>query len=213
ERLRIDGKALGLRFSADGKVLTGAVSGTIHRWETATGKPLTPQGGESAVDQTIVTPDGRRLITHGQDGDAHLWDAHTGEHLRRLSAAWQHNLALSPDGRFLVWPTEDESVHFPDPQQPNAIHTGSRLLLYDIDAGRFVERFGGFKGDAHDLTFTPDGKTLVTVDHRDAGVRLWDVATGKEERTFRAVRPDEKGPSYYAWHSVLSPDGRTLAVG
>ncbi|HYT92752.1 MAG TPA: sigma-70 family RNA polymerase sigma factor, partial [Gemmataceae bacterium] len=179
QRLRIGRKALGLHFSADGKILTGAVAGAIHRWDAATGRPLTPQAaGDSVVDQILATPDGRHVVTRGQDGDAHLWDARTGAHLRQFPVAYHCSLALSPDGRHLVWPEADESVRFTDPGQPNAVHTGSRLRLYDLGAGRFVERFPGFKGGADDLGFTPDGKALLTVDPRDGGVRLWDVATG-----------------------------------
>src|SRR5207245_10366186 len=96
--------------------------------------------------------------------------------------------------------------------RPNEIHTGHRLRLYDLGAGRFLDRFPGFKGDAHDLAFTADGKTLVTVDHGDGTVRLWDVAAGKERRSFRAVRRDEEQRPHHVWHAVLSPDGRTLAV-
>ena len=94
---------------------------------------------------------------------------------------------MSPDGRFLVWPVVDANVKFPDPLQPNMIHNGSRIHLYDIAADKLVDRFPGFKGDAHDLTFTHDGKKLVTVDHRDGIVRIWNVEAGKEERSFRAV--------------------------
>ena len=38
------------------------------------------------------------------------------------------------------------------------------------------------------------------------------MATGKEQRSFRAVREGEKGNSHFAWGSVLSPDGKVLAV-
>ena len=126
-----------------------------------------------------------------------------------MNVGWQRGLALSPDGRFLVWPAADEKVQFKDPDQPNAIHTGSRLQLFDLVAGKPVDRFGGFEGDAHDLFFTAAGQTLVTVDHRDAAVRFWDVATGKVERSFRA---GEKGPQNQVWHARLSPDGKVLAV-
>jgi WD40 repeat protein len=164
------------------------------------------------VDQVLVTPDGRRLVTRGQEGDAHVWDARTGAHLRRVRATWQRGMALSPDGRFLVWPVADEKVQFKDPAQPSATHTGSRLRLYDLAADKFVDRFGGFEGDAWELFFTPDGRELVTVDRRDGGVGVWDFASGKVSRTFRAVREGEKANSHFAWGSVLSPDGKTLAV-
>ncbi len=209
EVLKIDRKAIGLRFSPDGKTLAGAVAGTVYRWDAATGESLIPEGGESPVGQIEVTPDGKRLITRGQDGDAHVWDAGTGAHLRRVDVTWQRGLALSPDGRFLVWPVADEKIRFKDENQPNAIYTGSRLKTFDLTEGKFVERFGGFEGDAHDLFFPAGGKTLVTVDHRDAGVRVWDAAKGTVERTFRAGEP---AAPHQVSRAALSPDGKTLAV-
>ena len=76
ERLR---KALGLQFTEGGKTLTGAVVGAIYCWDTATGKTLTPEAaGDSVFEQILVTPDGTHVVTHGQNGDAHVWDAATG---------------------------------------------------------------------------------------------------------------------------------------
>jgi RNA polymerase sigma factor (sigma-70 family) len=203
ERLRIDRKAIGLQFTDGGKTLTGAVVGAIHRWDTATGKVLTPESaGDSIVEQILVTADGTRVVTRGQNGDAHLWDAATGEHLRHVPAGGQRGLALSPNGRFLVWPVADQT----------AKDTGTRLKLYDLAADRFVDRFGAFKGGAQELAFAPDGKTLVTVDHGNSTVRVWDVAAGKELRSFRVAREKEKAKPHHVWSVSLSPDGATLAV-
>jgi RNA polymerase sigma factor (sigma-70 family) len=216
ERWRLEHRTVGLHFSADGKILTGAVSGAIHQWDTTSGKVLTPQSaGDSSVRQILTTPDGRLVITRGEDGDGHLWDARSGAHLRRLNVAWRYGLALSPDGRYLAWAVQDESVTYKDPVAGRWIATGNRIRLYDITTDRFDERFPGFKGNAHELTFTRDGQTLVTVDHRDGAVRLWDVATGKETRSFVVLRKDEatrSGLAHLVWNSILSPDGRTLAV-
>ena len=208
ERLKIDRKAIGLRFSPDGATLVGAVGGTIYRWDAITGRSLIPEGGDSSVDQIAVTPDGDRLITRGNEGDGHIWDARTGEHRRRLEMGWQRGFALSPDGRFLAWPAVDESIEFPDPVFRGATAVGRRLRLFDLAAGAPVERFGGFAGEAHDLYFIDGGKTVVTVEHhrRDAEARLWDVATGRVARSFPAEGPDP------VWRSRLSPDGKVLAV-
>jgi WD40 repeat protein len=213
ERLRIDRKqASHLQFTDGGKTLTGAFMGAIYRWDTTTGKSLTPEAGDSAVEQIIVAADGRRVITRGQGGDAHIWDGASGTHLRALNAAWQRGLAMSPDGRFLVWPVEDDKLTFTEPDSPNVRFQGNRLRLYDIDAGRFVDHFPGFQGDANDLTFTSGGTTLVTVDYRNGTVRLWNFETGKEKRSFRAIREEEKKHSHLVWRTELSPDGKTLAV-
>jgi RNA polymerase sigma factor (sigma-70 family) len=212
ERLRIDRKAGLLVFTDGGRTLTGAVKGAIYRWDTATGKSLIPEGGDSIVEQILVTADGSRVVTRGQDGDAHIWAGANGKHVRALSVGWQRGLAMSPDGRFLVWPVTDTSVKFNDPREPNTIYDGSRIRLYDIAADKLVDRFPGFKGDAHDLTFTEAGKKLVTVDHRDGMVRIWNVEAGKEERSFQAVPQAEKNQSHHVWRTTLSPDGNTLAL-
>ena len=226
ERLRIDRKqASHLQFTDEGKTLTGAVMGAIYRWDAATGRSLTPEAGDSIVEQILVTPDGSRVVTRGQGGDVHIWDGADGKHLRRLAdTVWQQDLAMSPDGRFLVWPIEDESIQIPDPDR-NMVYYGSRICLYDITADKLVDRFPSFNGAAENLTFTDGGGKLVTVDHRDGMVRIWNVEAGQEERSFRIITPTsntptntrltgdaESDPPVRLSRTVLSPDGKTLAV-
>ena len=157
-----------------------------------------------------MTADGKRVVSLGESGDGHIWDARTGEHFRRVEMSWQQGFALSPDGRFLVWPMADESIHFQKPGEPNSSYTGSRLQVLDLETGAMVERFAGFEGNPHDLYFTPDGKLLVTVDRwrSDANVRVWNVATGKVERSI----PAEWKPKSRVLLSRLSPNGKLLAV-
>ena len=232
ERLRIDQRASDLHFRDGGKTLTAAVAGAIYRWDTATGKSLIPEGADSAVTQTLVTPDGSRVITCGQYGEAHIWDGTNGKHLRRFPVGRRGTLTISPDGRFLAWPVRDESAQFTYPQTPTWIYDGSRIRLYDIAADKFVDRFPAFKGDAHDLAFTRDGKKLVTVDgyggwvqtwqndakklvtEDDNGgmVRVWDFEAGKEERSFAEVTDDLKKKSFRVKQTQLSPDGKTAVV-
>ena len=215
ERVRINRDATCLHFSPDGKVLTGAASGTIHQWDATTGKPLTPQmAGESDVEQVLVTRDTRQLLTRYQSGnDAQLWDATTGERLKVLKATLQCGIALSPDSRYVVWPPIwDAKIQYKDPIAPDTTRNGMRLRLYDTTTDKFIERFALFEGEANDLFFTPDGRTLLTTDHRDGAVRVWDFATGKEQRKFSVGCKDEAGLDYYVGKAVLSPDGKSLAV-
>jgi WD40 repeat protein len=104
---------------------------------------------------------------------------------------------MSPDGRYLAWAVVADSV---------------TIRLFDMAADRFVERFPTFKGGDQDLTFTAGGKLLVTVDRGDGRVRSWDVETGKEQRSFRAVTDAEKDRFNAIHRTAVSPDGMTLAV-
>ncbi|MBX9625048.1 MAG: hypothetical protein K2X82_14670, partial [Gemmataceae bacterium] len=212
ERRKIDRKASHLHYSADGRVLTAAVGGAIVRWDTNLYLPIElTESGDSPVDQVAVTPDGRALLTRGQEGDAHLWDARTGRHEKRLPVAWQKGVALSPDGRRVVWAAEDERIKYTDPRQPNAIHTGSRLRVYDRETGQTADLGPGFEGEAFVIAFAPDGKSLVGLG-RDGTAWVLDAETGKVVRSFRAVGEDQQQQSWVAWRAGLSPDGKTLAV-
>jgi RNA polymerase sigma factor (sigma-70 family) len=212
ERLRIDRRASDLHFADDGKTLIGAVDGAIYCWHTRTGKTLTPDAADSAVELILVTPDGSRVVTRGQDGFAHIWDGVSGQHFRRFPVAWQRGLAMSPDGRFLAWPVYDYSVTFPEPQKPGSLYYGTYIRLYDIAADKVVDRFPVIKGDTDDLAFTSDGKKLVTADVHPGTARIWSVETATEERTFQVLPDALKEKNFQVGRTQLAPDGKTAAV-
>jgi WD40 repeat protein len=208
ERLRIERRARGLAFSRDGSVLTGAASGAIYRWDAASGRQLTPAAAQdSAVEQILVSADGRRVFTTDQDGDLRVWDTAGKESPRRIAGGIERGVMASPDGRFLAWVVAD----------------GSGLQLYDAVGERLIDRFAAVAYDAP-VAFLPDDKTLLTLGGRDTGggdmtVRLWDIESGKARRSF-AVGPksDPKHrrlalPAYTNRRAALSPDGKTLAIG
>jgi RNA polymerase sigma factor (sigma-70 family) len=204
ERLRIERPARDLVFSRDGSVLTGAVSGAIYRWDAASGRQLTPSvAQDSAVEQILVSADGRRVFTTGQDGNLFFWDAAGRKSPRRIAGGVERGVVASPDGRFLAWADAD--------------HVGNRVRLYDIAGQRIIDRLPG-AGTV--VAFLPDGKTLLTLGGLPATVRLHDVETGKERRSFpvapqadaKVLRAARAALTYTIRRAALSPDGKTLAV-
>jgi RNA polymerase sigma factor (sigma-70 family) len=204
ERLRIDRQALGLAFNRDGSVLTGAVGGAIYRWDAATGRQLTPSAAQDTGVEQVVVVAGRRLFTIDQEGNLRAWDPAGGKPPRRIVDGVERRVVASPDGRFLAWAVR-----------------GSRIRLYDIAAERFIDRFPAFADIASVEGFLPDGKTVLTVDRGATRVRLWDVASGKERRVFKAYPAKRRTGSHvppfvrlphFARRAALSPDGKTLAI-
>ena len=212
ERLRIDRRASDLHFTDGGKTLTAAVGGAIYRWDTSTGRLLTPEAADSVVEQILVTADGSRVVTLGQDAYGHIWDGASGQHLRRIPVAYYRGLAISPDGRFLAWPVDDYSVQFAEPRDPRSLYYGSRIRVYDIAAGKSEDRIPTFKGVAQDLAFTSDGKRLVTSEQHGGLVRIWNFESGKEERSFPILPDALKQQTFFIGRTQLSPDGKTVVV-
>jgi WD40 repeat protein len=214
ERLRIERRARTLAFSRDGSVLTGAVSGAIYRWDAASGRQLTPAAAQdSAVEQILVSADGRQLFTTDQDGALHIWHTAGGKSPRRIVGGSERGVVASPDGRFLAWAGK-------------GVNAGWRIWLYDVAGQRVIDRFGSFANDDSVAAFLPDGKTLLTLSYREepAIVRLWDVESRKKRRSFAATpKSDAKLPGaframaglpfYTTRRAALSPDGKTLAIG
>ena len=141
-----------------------------------------------------------------------------GNPLRRIAGGIERGVVASPDGRFLAWAVEIDS-RTPDPSGRKWYQIASRVRLYDVAGERVVDRLPGFADLAAVAGFLPDGKTLLTLGggFGDATVRLLDVESGKELRSFAVVAPKVgRGASRrrqgLGGHALLhDPAGRALA--
>lgn len=96
------------------------------------------------------------------------------------------DIAYSPDGTIL------------------AVATGNGIWLYDAQTGQELAQCAGHIGKVFNIAFRPDGETLASVaGGQDQSIRMWDVHTGKNLRTFK----------FQAWDVAFSPDGKTIVCG
>ena len=96
--------------SADGRYLAAAADPDARILEMGTGRTIARlRGHDGVVISTAFSPDGRTLVTGGQDQTARLWDVPSG---RPLGVLRGHNDYLrsarfTPDGRSVVTASDD----------------------------------------------------------------------------------------------------------
>jgi WD40 repeat protein len=74
-----------------------------------------------------------------------------------------------------------------------------------LSAQQATNTLNGHTRAVDSVAFSPDGKTLASGSY-DGTIKLWDVATGKEQATL-------EGHTGELWNVALSPNGKTLAAG
>jgi WD40 repeat protein len=190
-------------FSPDGRMLlTSSSDNTARLWAVPGGELVArPLDLHRTVHRVAFAPDGRSLAT--QDFELiRLWALpQDGVPMVRLYPEGGHSFAaLSPDGALAV-PTGMSYSGF----------RGLRITrAYRVTTGEPAGpalRPGGVIVDA---AFSPDGRSVATLDARDGPaqegqeVRVWDLRSG--QRQWRSALPSEPRSLSYR------RDGRRLAV-
>lgn len=143
-----------------------------------------------SVNSVSFSPDGRSVLTGGDDQTLKLWDVSTGEEIRSFTghASLVSSVIFSPDGRYALSGSWDQT-----------------LKLWDVETGKEIKTFIGHVNLVSSVSFSPDGRTVLS-GSLDQTLKLWDVETGKEIRTFTG----HSGP---VTSVSFSSDGRTALSG
>lgn len=147
------------------------------------------QYGLGILHDVAISDDGEYALSAGGAG-AYLWDADSGELLRRYvghdGALWCVDIA--PDTSFVATGSLDNTA-----------------IVYDKATGLIRQRFSGHTGQVLCLEISPNGQFLAT-GSKDTTARLWHVATGEE-----ALSPL---PCEFQVNDLtFSPDGQFLLTG
>lgn len=230
-----DGKVL-----AVGTGRSPGAAAPIHLWDTKTGAKIGEfEGHQGGVWSVSFSADGKSLVSRGGMGAEHstrLWDLNTRRNIKQFDRNLMH-LFYTPGGKNLVSGADDGTVRIWNPQSGKELFKGvvaegprylkpafsadgktmatwsrnSTVRLWSISSGKELLQRAGHAGAVLALTFTPDGKGLLSRGG-DVSYRFWDWRAAKEIRRYPwdtgSTDADVQLPGHLL---ALSPDGTLLA--
>lgn len=210
-------------FSPDGRYALSAGDGGTCLWEVATGREVRRFAGNDTG--LAFSPNGRQILTVGQDSNVRLWDVQTGKVIRVLKGhtSFLNRVEFSPDGRRALSGSSDGTVRLWDLESGNELRRfpvgavgvafssdGRRALsggrwdslvrLWDVETGAEVRQLRGHTGPVTDVVFLPGDRQALSCSH-DRTLRLWDLDSGAEIRVF-------SGHTNFVQNLAITRDGR-----
>jgi len=191
-----------LAFSPDGKTLASGGegefirgedgnfrrdNGVFHVWDAVKGKRKHRFSGEDMFDirSLAFSPDGNLLAGGDQFGQIHLVDPNTGKYRKKLEGHSREVVAISfsADMRTFASGSKDGT-----------------LRIWEVVSGKNKHTFEGFFDKVIGFDVSADSKTILM--GGSAPTCLWDVTSGKREKTFTE--------SSYAGNIAFIPGGKFI---
>jgi WD40 repeat protein len=153
-------------FDGGKKIAIGDHRGAVSIWEIGQPKPVKTmkhKGNNSIF--CLASADGNSIAAVTMGRQLINWDLRSDEKqelklsetVPLRSAGPGQILALTPDGKTLIYPTLKNNI-----------------VLVNVDSGQPAHELKGHTKEISALTITADGSTLVSLD-RDNALKIWDI--------------------------------------
>ncbi len=158
---------------------------------------------KAPVDAIALAPNGTQFVTGGWNGSATVWDLESGQQLSQLKHEGLYIYAVdwSSDGKWIATGSNDT--------------VNGYVQVWNAETGeRVAQKFGNDTDEAsshtdavlsvHFSKGSNGGQKLLTTSY-DNSARLWNVATGIQERRFL-------GHNWWVWDAQFSPDEKKIVT-
>jgi len=140
---------------------------SVHEvWE----EKILRDGHTAAVRRAVFSPDGRLLVSGGEDNEIIVWDFPTRQRLRTFTdhSSVVNAVAFSPDGKWFATGGEDHNV-----------------IVWDATRLQKVTVLSELRGPVRSLTFSPYGHLLAasSASEPEGLTIIWETDSWKESTT------------------------------
>jgi WD40 repeat protein len=193
-------------FNPDGtEIVTGSRKSGVSTWNIQTGEKireftalpqdlLSARGFTYAEARSVAySSDGKFIIAGVGDNTAILWDAKTGDELKKFKKT-----------RTTCTSCIAEAVITSDNKYILTARTDS-IKMFDRSSGALVREFYGRGGSMEGLTISNDGRYVAAIEYGVA--KIWEIKTGK------MLTQSGDYSQNKILSAAISPDGKYLITG
>ncbi len=179
-------------------VVTTVAAAALSMSEEWEGVKLS-DGHTRAARQAAFSPDGKRLVTVGEDATVIVWDFEKRQRLATFTdhTAWVVTVAFSPDGEWFATGSWDHTV-----------------IVWEANRLEKARTLTQHQGPVIAVAFSPNGQLLASVstpppDNREVSsvnqIALWSVERGEKLQEIQGTSHEDFGTLFF------SRDGRWLS--
>ena len=134
-------------------------------------------GHRYMVASVAISPDGKTLVSGGEDETAKLWDIATGKilHTWKVEGREVWSVTFSPDGKTIAAGCDGMTL-------ANDIDR-DQVRLWNVE-DKSEKILSGHHISVNSVAFSPDGSFLAS-GSTDGTIKLWDVSTGRVVKTLQ----------------------------
>jgi len=170
----------------------------LQRWDVRSGLPrLNILAHRYSIVHSSVSPNGKVIATTSMDGTCCLWDTQQGSLIRTLKVSIPvGDSAFDPQNRILVLGSVDATIR-----------------IFEVETGKMLPTLSGHTMPVLSISFSPDGRQLLSVGvsldpkrrENVAEVIVWDWETRTEKFRLKGIRNR-------VFRAEFSPDGTMIGT-
>ena len=191
-------------FSSDGSTIASASwDRTVYLWDAATGKRKNSITKPSGNIRNVLFSPVDQLFSVATENSIYIWEVTPLQQkyppiIFDQSGLSNGSVTFSPDGKIIASNRESHTIQMWD------VETGSLIKNLKLKQHLWSTR---------DIAFSPDGKTLASLNPKSITIDLWDVKKGVQKQSYKDIQTLRQYGGSSLNRCEFNPDGKYLVAG